>query len=58
MVEPRGTSSNLAMLWKKEVNGNVGSYSQNRIDLVISTKGKATWRLTSFYGLLERVRRR
>ena len=58
MVEPRGRSGGLAMLWKEDVNGNVGSYCQNHINLVISTEGKTTWRLTGFYGLLERVRRR
>lgn len=37
MVEPNGRSGGLAMLWKEAVNGNVGSYNQNHIDLVIST---------------------
>ena len=58
MVELNGRFDGLAILWKEEVNGSVGSYFQNHIDLVISTEGKAAWRPTGFYGLPERARRR
>ncbi|CAO2814161.1 unnamed protein product [Amaranthus hypochondriacus] len=58
VVEPDERSDGLAMLWKEEVNGSVGSYCQNHIDLMISTEGKVAWRLTGFYGLPKRARRR
>ncbi|CAO2816198.1 unnamed protein product [Amaranthus hypochondriacus] len=58
VVEPNGRSGGLVMLWKEEVNASVNSYCQNHIDLVISIEGKTAWRLTGFYGLLERAKRR
>ena len=48
----------LALLWAREVDLEIKSYSQNHVDAVINDMDKSfKWRLTGFYGHLETHRR-
>ncbi|XP_060965524.1 uncharacterized protein LOC133034451 [Cannabis sativa] len=50
VVEARGHSGGLAMLWKKEEEGKLISFSTNHIDLELNMDGYPTFRATGFYG--------
>ncbi|XP_060964189.1 uncharacterized protein LOC133033466 [Cannabis sativa] len=50
VVEARGHSGGLAMLWKKEDEGKLLSFSNNHIDLEVKMDGFPTFRATGFYG--------
>lgn len=49
MVDCRGKSGGLALLWKESVEVFLKSYSKGHIDCVIKEKGNV-WRFTGFYG--------
>lgn len=57
-VDREGRGGGLAILWRQVVNCQLMNYSANYInmEMVHATKGK--WRLTCFYGLPDRSRRR
>ena len=53
-----GRKGGLALLWAREVDLEIKSYSQNHVDAIINDVEKSfKWRLTSFYGHLETHRR-
>jgi len=46
-----GRKGGLALLWTREIDLEIKSYSLNHIDAVINDAEKnITWRLTGFYG--------
>ena len=50
-VPSKGCSGGLALLWSKEVNLEIQSYSPHHIDAIISKQqNNNTWRFTRFYG--------
>lgn len=57
-VDCIGRSDGLAVLWKSHVPCQVSGYSQNHIDIQFNENNMAAWRMTCFYGLLERSRRK
>ena len=53
-----GRKGGLALLWNREIDLEIKSYSQNHIDVVINDAEKSIkWRLTGFYGHPETHRR-
>ncbi|XP_074358745.1 uncharacterized protein LOC141698038 [Apium graveolens] len=58
VVEAKGRSEGLAMLWKDQDQVDLLSISDNHIDIAISENGVHTWRLTGFYGEPDRSKRR
>lgn len=57
-VDRVGRSGGLTILWKSSLSCEVISYSSNHIDVVFSVNNVQDWRLSCFYGYLERARRR
>lgn len=57
-VDSRGHSGGLAMLWKKQEEGRLLSFSTNHIDMELSIEGHPNFRLTGFYGEPQRNLRR
>ncbi|XP_019150373.1 PREDICTED: uncharacterized protein LOC109147192 [Ipomoea nil] len=53
-VDSRGLSGGLALLWKTNDTVSLLSYSRNHVDVVIRIDGFAHWRITGFYGFLDR----
>ncbi|XP_073049618.1 uncharacterized protein [Primulina eburnea] len=49
MVDCKGKSGGLAMLWKELLNVSIKSFSSGHIDSIIQENGKG-WRFTGFYG--------
>ena len=50
-VKKEGKGGGLAMLWRREVNLEIKSYSMHHIDAVITGEGaRFQWRITGFYG--------
>ena len=51
VVPSRGHSGGLALLWKREVNLNIKSFSNFHIDATITEVNTSLeWRITGFYG--------
>ncbi|GKV52195.1 hypothetical protein SLEP1_g58784 [Rubroshorea leprosula] len=57
-VERVGRSGGLAMMWGKDVQLHLKSYSTNHIDMEVQAVGGTKWRFTGFYGYPERHNRR
>lgn len=57
-VDKVGQGGGLAIFWRSNVKCQVSGYSQNHIDIQSLENGCVAWRLTCFYGFLERSRRR
>lgn len=57
-VDARGHSGGIAMLWRKDEEGKLISFSSNHIDMIVSKVGMADWRLTGVYGEPDRRYRR
>lgn len=57
-VDPVGKSGGLALMWKERDQVEMRSYSKNHIDVKITTEYKFVWRLTGFYGELDRAQKR
>ncbi|XP_058776789.1 uncharacterized protein LOC131651141 [Vicia villosa] len=57
-IDVVGRSGGLAVLWKDSVNCSIVNFSRNFVNLVIQDNDKEEWRLTCYYGYLERHRRR
>lgn len=57
-VDRRGQSGGLALFWHNRWDGKIFGYSINHIDIVFEENGVETWRLSCFYGFLERSRRK
>lgn len=51
LIVPCVGKKGLALLWAKEIDLEIKSYSQNHIDAIINDTEKSfKWRLASFYG--------
>ncbi|KAL9148724.1 hypothetical protein ABFS82_12G060900 [Erythranthe guttata] len=58
-VNREGLFGGLALLWKKDMNVTLLSFSKNHIDMVVENSEKEVkWRCTGFYGFLETQWRR
>ncbi|GLT59335.1 hypothetical protein SLA2020_321600 [Shorea laevis] len=57
-VERTGRSGGLAVLWDKQVQLHLQSYSANHIDMEVAGVVQDKWRFTGFYGCPERHNRR
>ena len=58
-VDRPGLSAALALLWNEEVDLMIASYSRGHIDVIISDEESGLkWRLTSFYGHTDVVKRK
>ena len=52
-----GRSGGLAMLWSRNINVEIQSYSRNFVDAVVTDPDSSfKWRITSFYGNPETYR--
>lgn len=58
VVEPRGRSGGLEMLWKEQDQAKVLSFSHHHIDIEAKVEGFGVWRLTVVYGEPNRSERR
>ncbi|KAL7111975.1 hypothetical protein ACP275_05G123500 [Erythranthe tilingii] len=57
-VDSIGQSGGLALLWKKDMNVDLLSFSPNHIDVEVQAKEKeAKWRFTGFYGFADQSQR-
>ncbi|XP_019155096.1 PREDICTED: uncharacterized protein LOC109151960 [Ipomoea nil] len=56
-VDNTGLSGGLALLWRKNNMARLLSYSKNYVDVEVTMPGIAPWRMTGYYGFLERNRR-
>ena len=51
LMPSRGRSGGLALLWKREVNLNIKSFSNFHIDAIVTeVSSSLEWRITGFYG--------
>ena len=58
IVPSRGHSGGVALLWTREVNLDINSYSGSHIDAIFKeSEGNFQWRITGFYGHSETHRR-
>lgn len=57
-VETHGHSGGLALFWRTTSEISLSSYSKYHIDVIVTVQGWQTFRLTGFYGELDRVKRR
>ncbi|CAN0847031.1 hypothetical protein LINGRAHAP2_LOCUS4761 [Linum grandiflorum] len=57
VVDVRGRSGGLGMLWREKTQLNLLRYTDNFIDSEVQDGNGETWRLTGFYGYPERERR-
>lgn len=57
-VDCIGRSGGLAVMWRSTVVCTIDSYSVNHIDVLVLRDQIPQWRLTCFYGIPERSRRR
>ena len=53
-VSNEGRRGGLALLWKSEVVVNTQTYSPHHIDVQVLGQPSQPWRLTGFYGYLEK----
>lgn len=58
VVDKQGRSGGLALLWRKNSLCEVQNYSQNFINTIVREDSQQEWRLTGFYGIPQRERRR
>ncbi|XP_062099802.1 uncharacterized protein LOC133805647 [Humulus lupulus] len=57
VVDSRGHSGGLAFIWRKQEEAQLLSFSQNHIDMLLSPKDSATYRVSGFYGEPDRSKR-
>jgi hypothetical protein len=57
-VDRIGRSGGLAVLWRNKLQCRILNYSQNFINVEVSSDNWSTWRCTGFYGFPEKERRR
>jgi hypothetical protein len=57
-VDRIGKSGGLALLWRNHINCRVINYSQNFINVEVTSDKWSAWRFTGFYGHPEHDRRR
>ena len=58
VIPSHGRSGGLALLWRKEVNVDVQSFSDRHIDAIVTEDRGFKWRITGFYGNPEVHRRK
>ena len=58
VIPSHGRSGGLALLWRKEINVDVQSFSDRHIDAIVTEDRGFKWRITGFYGNLEVHRRK
>ncbi|KAK1379299.1 Endonuclease/exonuclease/phosphatase family protein [Heracleum sosnowskyi] len=58
VVEAKGRSGGLSLLWKDQDQVPLLSVSDNHIDVCVSVDGVQAWRLKGFYGEPDRSKRR
>ncbi|XP_073367683.1 uncharacterized protein [Aegilops tauschii subsp. strangulata] len=56
-VDSRGRSGGLCLFWRNNVDFEIKTYSQYHIDSVVNEPGKEAWRLSVFYGAVNRSMR-
>ncbi|XP_075479293.1 uncharacterized protein LOC142520177 [Primulina tabacum] len=56
-VDRFGRSGGLAVLWKQTVDCNITGFSRNHIHIEVDSDNISRWRLTGFYGFLEKGKR-
>lgn len=56
-VDSQGHGGGIAMLWRKESEVKVLSYSKNHIDVLVEINGWSKFRLTGLYGEPDRAKR-
>lgn len=57
-VDRIGRSGGLAVLWQNRAECSITGYTQNHVDLIFNENNMPKWRLSCFYGLPERSRRK
>ncbi|MCI32774.1 endonuclease/exonuclease/phosphatase family protein, partial [Trifolium medium] len=57
-IDVEGRSGGLAVMWNDKLKCKIVNYSRNFINMEVEDSEKGTWRLTCYYGLPERGRRR
>jgi exonuclease III len=57
-VDRIGRSGGLALLWKNKINCQIINYSNNFINVEVSSNNWKQWRLTGFYGFPEHDKRK
>lgn len=57
-IDKIGRSGGLAVLWKHPIRCQITSYSQNHIDVIMVEDNVESWRLSCFYGHLDRAKRK
>lgn len=57
-VDRIGRSGGLVVMWKKKVECSVTGYSTHHIDVVFTEDNADDWRLSCFYGFLERSQKK
>ena len=50
VIPNHGRSGGLALLWRKEINVDVQSFSDRHIDAIVMEDRGFKWRITGFYG--------
>ena len=51
-IKGKGKGGGLAMLWKRETDLEIKSYSKHHIDAVVTEEGSGfKWRITAFMGI-------
>ena len=58
VIPSHGKSGGLALLWRKEINVDVQSFSDRHIDAIVTEDRGFKWRITGFYGNPEVPRRK
>lgn len=50
MVDVKGRSGRLAVLWKNQIKCSVLNFSRNFVNLMVEDERNEQWRLTCYYG--------
>lgn len=56
-VDVEGISGGLVVLWKDTTRCNVLNFTWNFVNILVQDELKWEWRLTCYYGFLERIKR-
>jgi hypothetical protein len=57
-VDVEGRSGGISVMWRDTIKCRVMNYSRHFINLIVEENEQEEWRLTCYYGYLERSRRR
>lgn len=56
-MDREGCSGGLALFWNKSLNCNIVNYSIHFVNMTVDDGITGQWRLSGFYGLIDRSRR-